>query len=105
MENEMIESQAIGAAKDWVRAHFPTVPPVAIALHLSRERLADSGINLASEDPREVELLSGKWVVTFRCSWDTDALGMPPTLIVAVDESGQVTRLDEPSPPSLAGDP
>ncbi|HET6323584.1 MAG TPA: hypothetical protein VFG04_02695 [Planctomycetaceae bacterium] len=58
----MNESDAVEFATQWVRSHYPTVPPIAGAIHLDRH-----------------------WVIYFRCSWDTDALGMPETLIVAID--------------------
>jgi hypothetical protein len=37
---------------------------------------------------------TGRWTVYFFMSWDTDALGMPQTLRVSVDDSdGTVTQV------------
>ena len=40
--------------------------------------------------------LSGKWLVTFGTSWDTDAVGMAHALVVLVDDSDASVRQISP---------
>jgi hypothetical protein len=57
------------------------------------ERLGDQWRELTSA-VGGISAIAGKWTVHFFMSWDTDALGMPETLAIRIDEAdGSVTRV------------
>lgn len=90
----MTEEEAISRASQWVQSHFPAVPPVASALYLDQNDLqqyeAETGRQVGNRKPGQPR---DKWIIAYFCSWDTDAMGMPETLHVAVDDStGEVCR-------------
>ena len=78
----MSRNQAIDLSSQWVQARYPITPPLGMVWQITE----------AETDCRH---LLGKWVVTFCCSWDTDALGLPLTLILLVDTS---TGIVQPMP-------
>src|SRR5713101_2920043 len=84
----MTREDAITRANAWVQAHFAVVPPVGFVIRFDRALFTrfqlENGI-----DPAEADLqgLFGKWMISYHCSWDTDALGLPLTLHVLVDDS------------------
>jgi hypothetical protein len=66
----MNEQLAIEVASEWVRSRYPVVPPILTPIRVDHY-----------------------WSIAFFCSWDTDALGMPETLIVAVDDKTHEVHL------------
>ena len=88
----MDESEAIILASQWVWTHYPVVPPVNLGLMFSERAIARLGLHGSAEiTNHDYQKLCGKWFVSFFCSWDTDALGLPETLNVLVDSmSGEV---------------
>jgi hypothetical protein len=75
----MTKEEAIRIASDYVEAQYGTVPPVAILVD-TREH------NATGEHANKV-------VVAFKCSWDTDELGLPNKLVIAVDCTTRETQL------------
>jgi hypothetical protein len=73
-------------AAAWVWARFPVVPPVGAVYDFSERAVAElqrqAPGQLTAEEARQVQ---GKWFISFFCSWDTDALGLPMTLNLLVD--------------------
>jgi hypothetical protein len=84
--------EAIRVAATWVWGRYPVVPPVNCALEMTEQTLGQARRHLPGGSAEEaVRLLRGTWFVSFFCSWDTDALGLPQTLNVLVDKiSGEV---------------
>jgi hypothetical protein len=93
----LTREEAVAIASEWVRARHPVVPPVARAQIFSDHEIDQlerrSGTTLA---PGERAEATGRWSVTFACSWDTDALGMPPALHVLVDDATGQAHLPSP---------
>ncbi len=82
----LTEADAIGIAEKAVRERYSVAPPVALAMLFSDE-LIEQGRGLMPESEYQLgkDKYSGKWLVFFRCSWDTDELGLPISLMVTED--------------------
>jgi hypothetical protein len=112
----MTKDEAVSKAQTFVTSKYPHVPPVVMVQHVSVRQLGDgqqpyieswmqfggstemrysaSLFDLADIPSPDVLAMSGKWLVAFFMSWDTDAAGMPETLLVTVDAlNGSVTQL------------
>jgi hypothetical protein len=72
------------------------VPRVATAFLLNEATYQKFGLSPGigfSQD--KWERVKGKWLVSYMCSWDTDALGLSQTLHVQVDDStGEAEKHD-----------
>jgi hypothetical protein len=92
----MMQSEAIACANSWARDRFPIVPPIAFVAQLTPSALAQA--ERLSETPFPIEEINryrGSWCVLFKCSWDTDAHGLPERLGVVVDDhTGAVEKID-----------
>lgn len=81
------QHEVIARADAWVRSRFTIVPRVASSMFFtesSRRRMRETG-GVEVPEP-DWNRLSGKWLVSYACSWDTDAAGLPETLHVLVDD-------------------
>lgn len=88
----MKRKEAVAIAESWVRERYPAVPPIADAFEILADNMITDG--LAVDAKQAVRQNQGNWMVFFFCSWDTDELGMPSTLIVIVDQKTQEARLE-----------
>jgi hypothetical protein len=90
----MTREEATACANRWVRAHFPTVPQVSSTRLFNDELLRLYRVSSGEDPPvEEWKKMYGKWMVSYFCNWDTDALGLPETLHVLVDDmSGDAQR-------------
>ena len=88
----MTRAEAIKHARRWVRDRYPVVPSVAGVLDFRPAAIIKAELQLGHPfASSEMERFRGRWCVLFRCSWDTDALGLPLRLGVLVDDqSGAV---------------
>jgi hypothetical protein len=84
----LTREEAVALASEWVRARYPVVPPVTMA-----QIFADHEIDALERrtgtafTPGERADATGRWSVAFACSWDTDAQGMPSSLLVLIDDA------------------
>jgi hypothetical protein len=76
----MTKEEAIARASEWVRAQYPVVPPMGLATRLT----LPEGVEVSPAETKELQAVACKWMVSFCCSWDTDALGFPLQLHVLV---------------------
>jgi hypothetical protein len=90
----MTRDEVIEIAGRWVRERFGVVPPVATVSQTTPETIALVEEQIErSYTPEELEQASiGNWVVLYRCSWDTDAQGLPLRLGVRVDDRTGATK-------------
>ena len=106
----MNRDEALAHARSFVGSKYPRVPPVGLVQHVTerylrllrqlfagsrieiRESVAVSGDSILEG----ADQLSGKWLVTFGTSWDTDAVGMAHALVVLVDDSDASVRQISP---------
>ena len=83
----LTRDDAVTVASDWVRARYPIVPEIAWVQEFSGRTIDQfeqrTGKRFSQDERRQ---LSNKWWVSFRCSWDTDELGMPSTLHLLIDD-------------------
>jgi len=86
-----------------VATEYSAVPPVASIRHVTPHGVdaflpsldRDCHFELSQKAIGLLSGLMGKWIVSFRCSWDTDDAGLPETLHVSVDDTkGEAERTD-----------
>lgn len=86
--------EAIEIAKQAVKDRYHHVPPVGMAFRFSDDWMH----KLQGQDPGPMlqeayEQYTGKWMVYFFCSWDSDELGLPGSLMVSVDDDAGSTKI------------
>jgi hypothetical protein len=90
----LTKEEAIGAAEKAVRERYSLVPPVGQAIMIPKN-VIELNRGLLPEIVLDIsrQKYAGKWLVCFHCSWDTDELGLPISLIVLVDSKTGRTEI------------
>ena len=110
----MLKDEAIAQALDFVRNHYPVIPPLVMVQHLIRRRLqhreqlevenwiqlpgetelhhAVSVHDLADFPTLDLSPVVGKWIVAFRTLEDQRNAGMPENLVLTVDDLDSTVR-------------
>jgi hypothetical protein len=90
----LTRDEVVTIASDWVATNYSVVPAV-----VSIQEFSDRTIDQLERQmgktfpPDERRGISNKWWVSFACSWETDAAGLPTSLQVLVDDvTGQAKR-------------
>jgi hypothetical protein len=93
----MTQGEAVQQVERWVRDRYPVVPAVGLVLDFRPEAIKRirevHELGGQQVSPKDVHRLRGKWCVYFRCSGDTDELGMPLRLGVLVDDETGAAEL------------
>jgi hypothetical protein len=106
--SHMTHEEAMSIASDYVRKRYSFAPPIILVQHVIHENLEDTLVavgttwlkmpgssawrkSIAHTHPEPQGHSCCKpgqagWIVGFFMSWDTDAIGMPQTLMVAIDD-------------------
>src|SRR5947209_6564915 len=90
----LTKEEAIAAAEKTVRERYSLVPPVGQAIMFSDEWI-ELNRGLLPEIVLDISRrkYAGKWLVLFRCSWDTDQSGLPISLMLLVDSNTGSTEI------------
>lgn len=112
----MTKDEAVSHAQGFVRSNYPIVPPLALVQHVTERKLGHRqrlqieswrpfhgstemrhSVSLADRadvSSQDISFVTGKWIVAFQMSWDTDMAEMPQALVLAIDDSDStVTRI------------
>lgn len=90
----LTEPEAIKIAREFLAKTFQHVPEVAMTLHLTKEawhRL--EGIAPYFSIEKAISAYCEKWLIAFRCSWETDLQGLPRSVVVIVDEADSSAQM------------
>lgn len=91
----LTREEAAAIAARWVASHYPVVPPIVGVYQLSERSSEGREPRLGPRSYLEDRSAApSQWMVAYLCSRETDALGMPQSLRVLVDDATGFAELD-----------